>query len=195
MGRRDLDVADIHTEFFVARGRSLAVIRTHYLELEAYQKAFWDIAQSIGAAEVYYRNHRAFGFGFQGAAPEGVRPHARGSDVYVPALKTNAGKDLWSRMDKLPKCPGSITPKLYERGELMGDGFVVGYAGGGGFITSGVAVRKAGEDFLIEVPIPKGELAARVPFDAERIKRSEYWARIEAAEEAAKAAVPSEEAS
>lgn len=171
------------TDYYVAAGRSLEAVERYQQEALAHRKAGQALKVQLGADGVFEIENRIVGFAFDPKAnlPAGLRwdKKHRSRGMAVPDLRCKEGKVI---RDALPKCPDSWVFNQWILGNRAL--YVLGpHPNGHSGAIGVVGFEKLGDDWVLKVPVPdKGDAPA--PLDAVPLKRSEYWSRKEAQQEA-----------
>lgn len=166
--------------YSIARGRSLEAARTFWTKRTEAIRAAQEEADRFGAVCAIGGSHAITALRppeDAGEPPWELRVNSKG--LWVPNKRRKAGKALAKRWRSMG-VPGTAEMlRLLWRGNWPPGVLIFGVE------TSpsryhGVGLRRFGDDdFVFSVPKPY-EHPVPVPPDAEPMKRSEYWARVEA---------------
>lgn len=173
------------TDYYIARGRSLEAVERYQKDALAHRENARTLQTELGATGLFEIENRVVGFAFDRAAelPVGLRwdkNHGH-RGMAVPDRRLKEGKDIQKRMDS-PTCPSAWDFNHWVLGDRSM--YILGPHPNGHSSSIGiVGFEKLGDDWVLRVPVPDTG-SAPVPLDAEPMKRSEYWARKEAQQEA-----------
>ena len=169
------------THYFIARGRSQEAIEKFIADREAGMAGAQALMDRLGAKNVYFQGQRLVGFVFERSSgptdTKLLRRDRNTKDMWVPSARYQPGKDL---RDEMKDCgSGPDTFRLMR--DLIGTGFMITGRGPGSSMMAGTpGYEKIGDDWVISMPA-RMDGTVPAPYDAVPLKRSDYWARKEAA--------------
>lgn len=174
------------TDYYIAKGRSLEAVERYQKEALAHRENGRALQTQLDAQGIFEIGNQVVGFAYDRNCdlPKGLRWDKKNGHrgMAVPDRRLKEGKAIQKRLES-PACPSSWDFNHW----ILGDKamYVLGPHPNGHSSSIGiVGFEHLGGDWVLKVPVPdKGKAPA--PIDAEPMKRSEYWARKEAQQEAA----------
>lgn len=167
-------------KYYIASGASEAAVREHLADRDAAHDRISKLMNAVGATLVQYTDYGIHGMKF----PDGVTPPTgltrKRDGFYSPNRKSKAGKEFAAAW-KNSGVPGGeeFTRKLFPDLGFPGFGFEYTEEDGKSWVCF-ASCGVVGDKLVISMPA----FVDRVPPDAISMKRSEYYALVEAAEEA-----------
>jgi hypothetical protein len=181
------------TALFVARGRSLDIVKEHLADHERFAAALTVLIRELGATQAYGGSYGVRSFDFpKGKVPTGMKLYSRETS-YRPDKRTPEGRALIVKIAQVNALSpyqktGSLVDKFWPGHEYPLGLIPSHYDAEGRLVSVGVSVDKLPQldgdeiDYILDVPFPQGKDEAPVPPDAIPLLVSEYWARKERAD-------------